>query len=145
MEKELLVLSEWKDKSSFHQLKKDIEENILHKGQVDYLFCIRKAKEVEELPKVPHVFYLSKKDFNLFGKLKNTQKRELLHNNSKVLIAALDKNSNLIKKTIKNANLLSIGIHNENLPTFDMAFRNTQLENGKFFKQINNYLKKIQL
>lgn len=145
MEKELLIVAEWKDKQAFHLLEKQVEENISHSGTTHYLFCLSSKKEIENIPKVPQVSFVTKQDFSLFGKFKSTKKQQLLADKRKVLIVAFDESTSLLKKVIKNTQILTVGIESEKLPTFDVAFKNTELKNGKFFQQLNNYLNKIKI
>lgn len=146
MEKKLIVLADWKGKSEFQQLKTDVEDCIQNGNTFFYLFCIDDHKLIEGLPHIPSVSYLSKKEFSIFGKLKTPMLRALLINEgSGVLIVAAEKPSKLLLKTLKNSKLMSIGMEKETLPKFDISFKNSELKDGKFFKQINNYLTKIQL
>lgn len=146
MGKNLIILSDWKSKSEYQKLKAEIEESITSVTSFSYYFCIRKAKEVEELPHIPQVHYISKKDFSFFGKLKSIQLKKILQNKeSGILIGASELNSSLYKKVIKNAQLISIGIEKDNFPNFSISFMNTDVKEGNFYSQINNYLTKIQL
>ncbi|HZH86566.1 MAG TPA: hypothetical protein VFD77_04565 [Brumimicrobium sp.] len=146
MEKKLIVLADWKGESEFQQFKTDVEACIQNGNTFFYLFCIDNHKLIEGLPHIPNVSYLSKKEFSMFGKLKTPMLRALLINeNSGVLIVAAEKPSKLLLKTLKNSKLMSIGMEKETLPKFDISFKNSELKDGKFFKQINNYLTKIQL
>lgn len=146
MEKKLVILSDWKNKSEFQKMKSDVEEQISRVDTFFYLFCVDNPKMIEELPQIPSVYYLSKKDFSIFGGIKTPALRGLLINEkSAVLIVATETTSPLLKKTIKKSKLLSIGMMKDALPRFDISFKDVDLKDGKFFKQINNYLTKIQL
>ncbi|HLV42347.1 MAG TPA: hypothetical protein VKY37_08715 [Brumimicrobium sp.] len=146
MGKKLVILSEWKDKTAFQQLKNDVENQISGVDTFFYLFTVENPKIIEELPQIPSVYYLSKKDFTLFGLIKTPSLRGLLINEkSGVLIVTMVNTSVLLKRVMKTSKLMSIGMMSESLPKFDISFKDTELKNGKFFKQINNYLTKIQL
>ena len=146
MDKKLIILADWKSKSDFKQLKSDVEDHISGVDTFFYLFCIKDHKLIEELPQVPSVSYISKIDYSFFGKLKTPMLRGLLINEkSGVLIAATENASPLLIKTLKSSKLMSIGIEKEALPKYDISFKDVDLKNGDFFKQINNYLSKIQL
>jgi hypothetical protein len=146
MVKKLIILSEWRGKPESQQLKTDVENNISGVASFFYLFIVQNPKLIEDLPQLPSVSYLSKKDFSIFGKIKTPMLRGLLINEkSGVLVVATDKVSALLKKTLKNSKLISIGIEMETLPKFDLSFKDTEFKEGKIFKQINNYLSKIQL
>lgn len=146
MGKNLIVLSDWTSKSDYQRLKTEVEENIPTGASFSYLFCIQKAKDVEELPHIPKVYYVSKKDFSLFGKLKNLQLQKILQNrDSGILIGTSELNTSLYKRVMKNTQLISIGIESKNPPDFSISFKNADLKNGDFYKKINNYLTKIQL
>ena len=146
MGKKLIILSDWKSKSDYQQLQSEVEGNISGVDTFFYLFSIDKPKIIEELPQIPSVYYFSKKDFSLFGGIKTPTLRGLLINEKDgILIVAKEKTSSLLKKILKNSKLMSIGMVKETLPKFDLSFKDTQLKQGEFFKQINNYITKIQL
>lgn len=146
MKKKIIVISNWKNKDDFHQLKANVENNLENIESFYYLLITENPKKIEDLPQIPNLYYLSKKDFSIFGKLKTPMLRGLLMNQKEgILIAAMENESVLLKKVMKFSNLMSIGIEKETLPNFDLSFRDSQLIGGKLFKQISNYLTKIQL
>lgn len=146
MKKKIIVISEWKNVVDFQQLKANVENNISNVESFTYLFFVQNSKVISELPKVSSVSYISKRDFTLFGKIKTPGLIEVLNKeNEGVLIVAMDSPNGLLKKVLKHSKLMSIGMERESLPNFDLSFSDSQLEGGKFFKQINNYLTKIQL
>jgi|SRR5690554_309372 len=146
MEKKLIILSEWKGKTEFQKLKSNVENHIDEVSSFHYLLCLKNAKMIEEVPKIPSVDYYTKKDFSLFGKVKNPTLKDLLtEEGNSILVVAVETPFSLLNKTIKNSKLMSIGIEMEILPKFDLSFKDSKLEQGNFFKQINNYLTKIQL
>lgn len=146
MGKKLVILSSWKGKDDFQHLKSTLEKNITGNNTVFYLICVDQPKLIEELPQMPSVNYLSKKDFSLFGKIKTLELRGLLINEKNgVLIVAMEESNSLLNKVIKHSKLMSIGMDKESLPRFDITFKGAELNSGVFFKQINNYLTKIQL
>lgn len=146
MGKKLIILTDWESKSDYQNLKAEIEKDISCAESFTYLFCIKKAKEVEDLPHIPKVHYISKKDFSLFGKLKTIHLKKLLQKReSGILIGASEINSLLYRRIIKNTKLISIGIEKEKPPYFKISFKNTDLKSGGFFIKINNYLTKIEL
>src|SRR5690554_7688921 len=78
MEKKLIILSEWKGKTEFQKLKSNVENHIDEVSSFHYLLCLKNAKMIEEVPKIPSVDYYTKKDFSLFGKVKNPTLKDLL-------------------------------------------------------------------
>src|SRR5690554_1328213 len=92
MGKKLVILSSWKGKDDFQHLKSMLEKNITGNNTVFYLICVDQPKLIEELPQMPSVNYLSKKDFSLFGKIKTPELRGLLINEKNgVLIVAMER------------------------------------------------------
>lgn len=145
MKKKIIIISEWKSENEFQQLKASVEGNITDVASFYYLLTVDNPKSIEELPQKENVYYLSKKDFNLFGKIKTPKVGEFLTDSKSVLIIAMEKENSLLKKVLKHSKLMSIGIEKETLPKFDLSFTDSQIAGGKLFKQINNYLTKIQL
>jgi hypothetical protein len=144
--KKVVILSEWTSEGDFQQLKSSAEKNISDVETFHYLCSTKKSLKSEDLPKISNLYYLSKKDFTLFGKIKTPFLRELLINNSKgVLIVAMEKRSQLLGKVLRHSKLRSIGMEKDNLPDFELSFTNAQLVDGKLFKQIDKYLNKIKL
>lgn len=146
MGKELIILTDWTDKSDYQKLKTEIEKVISSADSFTYLFCIQKAKEVEELPHIPKVHYISKRDFSFFGKLKTIELKKILQKkDSGILIGTSKLDSKLYKRVLKKSKLISIGTEKESLPYFNISFKDTNLKGDDFYKKINNYLTKIQL
>lgn len=146
MKKKIIIISNWKSKDDFQQLKANAEQNISDVASFYYLICIDNPKKIEDLPQLPSIYYLSKRDFTILGKIKTPMLRGLLLNESKgVLITAMEEETPLLNKILKQSKLMSIGMEKETLPSFDLSFKDSQLLGGKLFKQINNYLTKIQL
>ena len=146
MGKKVIILTDWKSKADYQKLKSEVEQIISHADSFTYLFCIRNAKEVEELPHIPQVHYISKKDFSIFGKLKSIELKKILQNReSGILIGASQITSPLYKKVLKITQLISIGKDNEDLSHFNISFKVTNTKEDNFYKKVNNYLTKIQL
>ncbi|WP_159038426.1 hypothetical protein [Brumimicrobium mesophilum] len=146
MKKKIIIISNWKNKDDFHKLKGNVENNLENIESFFYLMITDNSKKIEDLPQIQNSYYLSKRDFNLLGKLKTPMLRGLLMNQKEgVLIVALENESALLKQVIKHSNLMSIGIEKETLPNFDLSFTDSGLTGGKLFTQINNYLTKIRL
>ncbi len=145
MKKEIIIISEWKNENEFQQLKSSVEGNISNVTSFYYLLTVDNPKSIEELPQKENVYYLSKRDFNLFGKIKTPKVGKFLMDSKSVLIIAMEKENSLLKKVLKHSKLMSIGMEKKTLPNFDLSFTDSQLSGGKLFKQTNNYLTKIQL
>ncbi len=146
MGKRIIILTDWQSKADYQKLKSEIEQEIAHADSFTYLFCIRNAKEVEELPHIPQIHYISKKDFSIFGKLKPLELKKLLQKrDSGILICTSELCSSVYRKVLKSAQLISIGIEKERLPHFNISFKDTDIKGKNFYKKINNYLTKIQL
>lgn len=143
MKKLIVILSKWKGKNAFQLLKSQVESNLLGDYEFAYILLINKADNKEELPYIPNVRFIGKKDFSFFGKLKNSAIIDLLKNNIGFLICADDSGDKMNNKVLKYSKLKSIGIAAPQLPDFDIAFKNASLDEGGLFKQINNYLAKI--
>lgn len=143
MRKKIIILSDWESKENFKKLKSEAETLIQFEATFSYLFCVKNHKLIEELPQLANVIYISKKDFSFFGKLQTPVLKDLLIHNPKesFLVIASESPSKLLLKTLKFNQLMSIGIAMKSLPQFDVSFKNTTLNQGKFFQQMNNYLK----
>ncbi|PWH87175.1 DUF6913 domain-containing protein [Brumimicrobium oceani] len=145
MKKRIIIISEWKSEKEFQQLKNNVERNISSAESFYYLLTVNQPKSIAELPQIEQVYYLSKKDFNLFGKIKTPKLTEVLSTSKGVLIVAMEKDNSLLKSVLKHSKLISVGMEQETLSKFDLSFSDSSLSEGKLFKQINNYLIKIQL
>lgn len=146
MKRKIVVISNWKSKTHFQQLKKSVESHITDVTSFFYLCCVEKPKAIENLPHIPNVYYLSKKDFSLLGKVKTDNLRAvLLKEGTGFLIVAMEEQTSLLTKTLKQSKLRSVGVEKESLPDFDLSFKNTESIDDNFFKKINNYITKIQL
>jgi len=146
MKKELVIVAKWEGEHDFQHLKSLIEKNISDIASFSYILWVKKVEKKVDLPEIKDVYYLTKKDFNLFRKLKNDKVRKCLEKTpNKALLIAVEKEFPALKRILKNSNLLTIGMANEDLPDFDISIQDTELKEGKFFKQLDYYLTKIQL
>ncbi|RFC53214.1 DUF6913 domain-containing protein [Brumimicrobium aurantiacum] len=143
--KNIVVVSIWDGEAAFKKLINDLQRNIELEVQYSYIILHPNQKKKEALPQLKNAFFVSKHDFSIFGKLKNEKVRQILNLSHGVLIAAIEKENKLLFKLLKLSKLTSIGMEQEELPNFDLSFRKSQLKDGKLFKEINNYLTKIQL
>ena len=111
MKKKIIIISNWKSKDEFQQLKSNVENNISGVESFYYLACIDDPKKIETLPLISSVYYLSKRDFSIFGKIKTPLLRGLLMKESAgLLIAAIETETVLLKKVLKHSKLMSVGI-----------------------------------
>lgn len=146
MKRKIIVLTEWFDEKQFYQLKQEAENNFSNAEEVSFLVWVNKSKELESLPKIDGVNYLTKKDYSFFGKLKNTAIKSMLKNNSSTgLVIALEKEKPFLKRILKNTSLKTMGIESDSSLKFDLSFSETTLKGGDFFKKLDKYLTKIQL
>ena len=146
MKKKIIIISNWNSKEDFQKLKANVENEIKNIDSYYYLLCLDNPKEIEKLPQIQGVYYLSKKDFTFLGKIKTPMLKALLINQKEgILVVALERQSSFLTRILKHSNLMSIGMEKETLPNFDLSFTNSKLSGGILFKQINNYLTKIKL
>lgn len=142
----LIIISSWRSKEHLQQLKKRVESNLQNVNSYFYLFYVDSPKKIESLPQIPEVYYLSKKDLNMLGKIKTPKLRGLLlQDNKGILLVAMNETNKVINKLLKQTQLTSIGAENKDLPLFDFSFRDVNANDEQFYKQINNYINKIQL
>lgn len=146
MKKSLLIVAPWKDENSFRKLQKEVESALEIEGVFTYLFWVRKSQNKPELLFQENgVYCLSNKSYSLFGRLRDDKLKDLLKKDgSTALLVAFEEPMPFLKRLLKNTNLPTIGMSKENLPNFDISISETELKDGKFFKQLNNYLSKIK-
>ncbi|MFA5573559.1 MAG: hypothetical protein WC994_00750 [Brumimicrobium sp.] len=145
MEKMGIVYLNWQGLDEFQRLQSDIERTISQISSFIYIIRTKNPKEAEQLPKIDRVIFITKKDFSVFGKLRNKRIIEILNNEKMgIVIFASTIHDNFFKRILKTSKLKSVGIENSDLPDFDLSFKNIEKIDDNYFQQINKYLSQIQ-
>jgi hypothetical protein len=141
----IIILSEWKDKSSFEALRSLAKKHFSNFKRLKFVYVIPSKKIPEDLPRVADVYYLNTKDFGWQGKLKSTEANSLFKKDKNSILLCSDVSTNkYVKKIILQANnALKIGFESESLPNFDLAFRMSQPKTEHLFEQTEKYLNKL--
>lgn len=147
MVNEVVIYDVWKSLEDFEKLQSLAEKNLSQVKTFSYLLFVKHKKQAENLPRIEGVYYLNKKDFSIFNKVKSQVVKDLLkNNNSKVLIVGSVKSDSIFKKVMKNTNLVTVGMENGILPNraFTIMHENGMIDKS-YFEKINKYLIKFKL
>lgn len=100
--------------TDFKSKLKAIDNLTLSKEDVSVIAIVSSEQKIEELSKIDNVFYLSKKQFNLIGILKNIEVKELTKRKFDLLFV-LNNLEGKIEKLIRNIkNRSSVGLNSDN-------------------------------
>jgi len=109
---------------------------------VDFLYFMdENQRELSEQWNDPHTVFVSKKDFNVFGQLKNKSVSPFFNQNHDLLLTLFFKHQKGVKNIFKLKNhSYSCGAELESLPNFDFSFRLKKIDSIELLKQIKKYL-----
>ena len=110
----LLFVLTYQTLKDFKSNLKAIDNLTKSKEEVSVVAIVSSNQKIDELTKIDNVYYLSKKQFNLFGSLKSVEIKELVSRKFDLLFV-LNSLEGKIEKLFKNVNINnSIGINSEN-------------------------------
>ena len=115
--------------TDFKSNLKAIDSLTTLKEDVSVIAIVSPEQKIEGLTKIDNVYYLSKKQFNLIGILKNTEVKELTSRKFDLLFV-LDNLEGKIEKLIRNVkNVRSVGVNsNNNFLTIKVNSKNSAAE-----------------
>ncbi|MCO5268695.1 MAG: hypothetical protein M9897_07360 [Brumimicrobium sp.] len=141
MGKHIVVLCSWTGKETFKKLTHELESNMVGGHSFTYLIGVEKKENLADIIVTDTHLPFTKKDFTLFGKIKNPDIRLALHNKNGVLLILETKNS-FTKRIAKNSKLVSVGPENQ-LP-LDIVLKGTFADNQQLYQKINEYITKLK-
>ena len=137
------IVMDWISDSQFNSSKKRAEENLKEKKLHFILIADEEVKS--KFDQVTNITVLTKKSFNVLGKLKRPDELSFLATNDEKVIVyfctEINKLVNKLRKTISHG--IHVSYMNEKMTNFDLTFRVDLGNEGALLNQTKKYLKRL--
>lgn len=145
--KNIIVLTTWKDSEILNRLKMNVESSIQGDFTYTYIIEVAKKEDLEKIPGGNGVLAYSKKDFSIFGKLKNDNIKNLLRKRDDGFLLVASSEGKLFKNILKASSLISLGQVSENKLPLTITFSDETGGAGSknLFQSMNEYINKIKI
>lgn len=139
----ICVVNSWN--GNLEQLNREtelIKSYFPKNASIDYIYYIEeKQRELSKEWNGTRITFVSNKDFNFLGRLKNKELMPIFNQNHDFLLTLFFSPNKGVKNILKLKNhSYSCGAEIESLPNFDFSFRMKKSDPEELVKQIKKYL-----
>lgn len=143
--KSLLVVAPYISTAKTKELSQHIKKAFPSSVNVTYLFVIEKVLKDHDFYKNNSIFYVTPKDFNLFGKVKT---KDILPLSDSItydaMLCSCFETNKIVKKALnKIKNKLSIGVNQNGLYNFDIGLIIQDKSDKRLIDQTVKYLNQL--
>jgi hypothetical protein len=141
----MLIVAPYESTEGIKQLQNLIKLTFPSTIKFDFLFIKEKFNKDEVLFQGTNVFYCSKNDYSLFGRIKNKEIKPLQSNvDYDALLCSCFHFNKLVKKTLNTIkNKLTIGVDQNGMYNFDIGFMINDKSDKRLAEQAVKYLKQL--
>jgi hypothetical protein len=142
--KSLLIVMNYKDDNYMSKFRLSLDKIMNNSNVERLLIVVNIPKDIDKNTLSPHfvIFYLSPKDFNFFGKLKDVQLEAELNSDFNALICFGDLKKRTMK-LLKNSDIKKRILVNANDPGFDLYLNSENQNPEELLSFITKTLEKI--
>lgn len=140
----MLIVAPYKSEQETKALIKTYKNSFPTSFQLDFLIVVEQVKKDQAFFQTTHLHYVTNKDFNFFGRLKNKSLASLFSHNYDALLCSCFEFNKVVKKIVnKIKNKLSIGVDQKGMHNFDLGFVIHEQSVQRLAEQTVKYLKQL--